>query len=310
MSRINCISISGGKDSTATALLALEHQPPEDLRFLFCDTGHEHELTYAYLGYLENKLDIHIEKLTASFDKQMQTKKKYILDNWADEGVPQEWVDSAADLLDNPTGIPFLDLCILKSIFPSRRMRFCTTYLKIYPLEKYQHALVDEGAWVWAWNGVRRDESAARANLSMFEDMGNDVLKYRPILNWTAEEAFALAKRHGLMPNRLYQMGMSRVGCMPCIYARKSEIAEISRRFPEVADKIEHWEHLVSAASKHGYATFFQTRSRKGGQTSEEMYQSANIRQTIAWAKTARGGQQFNLELEDDSCSSVYGLCE
>ena len=45
MTECNVISISGGKDSTAMGLLALEKNPP-NLRFVFADTGHEHKKTY------------------------------------------------------------------------------------------------------------------------------------------------------------------------------------------------------------------------------------------------------------------------
>ena len=39
------VSISGGKDSTALLLLALERETP-NLEVVFADTGHEHAQTY------------------------------------------------------------------------------------------------------------------------------------------------------------------------------------------------------------------------------------------------------------------------
>lgn len=51
------ISLSGGKDSTALALLAIETKQPDDvLDFVFCDTGNEHPITYSYLEYLDRRL--------------------------------------------------------------------------------------------------------------------------------------------------------------------------------------------------------------------------------------------------------------
>ena len=52
---IDVVGISGGKDSTATALLAFEHleTPP---RYVFCDTGLEAPVTYEYVEYLSEKL--------------------------------------------------------------------------------------------------------------------------------------------------------------------------------------------------------------------------------------------------------------
>lgn len=52
---INVIGISGGKDSTATALYAFENIE-EPLRFVFCDTGLESPITYEYIEYLDGKL--------------------------------------------------------------------------------------------------------------------------------------------------------------------------------------------------------------------------------------------------------------
>lgn len=52
----NIISISGGKDSTATALLAVAMET-ENMQLVFADTGHEHQATYDYVDYLGDKLD-------------------------------------------------------------------------------------------------------------------------------------------------------------------------------------------------------------------------------------------------------------
>ena len=48
------INMSGGKDSTATALLAIEREV--DAIFAFADTGHEHAQTYEYIEYLQDVL--------------------------------------------------------------------------------------------------------------------------------------------------------------------------------------------------------------------------------------------------------------
>ena len=48
---------------------------------------------------------------------------------------------------------------------------------------------------------------------------------------------------------------------MPCINCRKDELLEISKRFPEVIDRIEQWEQAVKQASKLQAATFFAAPS-------------------------------------------------
>lgn len=46
------VSVSGGKDSAATLLLAIERFGIDSLEPIFCDTGNEHAEVYAYLDYL------------------------------------------------------------------------------------------------------------------------------------------------------------------------------------------------------------------------------------------------------------------
>ena len=59
------ISVSGGKDSAATLLIALENCQREHVLPIFCDTGNEHQAVYEYLNYLEQELDIKITRLKA-----------------------------------------------------------------------------------------------------------------------------------------------------------------------------------------------------------------------------------------------------
>lgn len=60
------VSISGGKDSAATACVAIERAERRGhrLRFLWCDTGNEHPSTVDYIGKMEQRLGIQIERLT------------------------------------------------------------------------------------------------------------------------------------------------------------------------------------------------------------------------------------------------------
>ncbi|ETT30700.1 hypothetical protein C161_27388 [Paenibacillus sp. FSL R5-192] len=51
---VNIISLSGGKDSTALWLEALEQGV--EVVPVFADTGNEHHQTYEYVEYLEKQL--------------------------------------------------------------------------------------------------------------------------------------------------------------------------------------------------------------------------------------------------------------
>lgn len=75
---IHVISLSGGKDSLATLLIALERCPRESIRVIFCDTGNEHQDTYDYLGYLEQALGIEVIRLKADFTERIAAKREFI----------------------------------------------------------------------------------------------------------------------------------------------------------------------------------------------------------------------------------------
>lgn len=306
MSIIALVSTSGGKDSTATLLLAIERVPRKDIYPAFADTGNEHDEVYRYLDYLESALSLSIKRLKADFTEDWWRKRDYVDRVWREEGVSPEIVASALEVLNaGPTGNPYLDLCVVKGRFPSRMAQFCTQRLKKEPLSAYAVELMANGP-IESWQGVRRDESANRAKLAEREDTPEGISIYRPILDWTWRDVFAKHREHGIKPNPLYAMGMTRVGCMPCINCKKDELLSIARRFPAQVDRIRKWEQIVSAASKRGSATFFFDE--------ESGVDGRGIHKTVEWAQTERGGKQFDifraLHGEVDECESAYGLCE
>lgn len=311
--RQNIISMSGGKDSTALALLAIERET-ENLRFVFADTGHEHQQTYEYIDYLELALGITIERVKRDFTREMAVRRKNLPERWAKDGVPQHRIDAALEVL-HPTGNPFLDLCLLKGRFPSTRARFCSSELKHVPIGELIVAALDHGE-VYSWQGVRGEESPARAKLPELEEVGGGLWNYRPILHWKWQDVFDMHDKHGIKPNPLYKQGMGRVGCMPCIHCKKSELKQISARFPDEIERVAEWESLVRQASKRGASTFFAAdRTPEGRALTEKgvVTEMPLIHQVVDWSKTTRGGKEYDLFAHEDaelSCSSEYGLCE
>lgn len=318
---LHVVSMSGGKDSTATALVALELHGMDACRFVFADTGNEHAQTYEYaLQYLPSELGIQIDVVRANFSDEFATKRKNLARIAA--GEPESavygkrkfmyaWTPEAAaralELL-HPTGVPFLDLCLVRGGFPSRKRQFCTEYLKRNPLTEYSLGLIEQGHAVESWQGVRADESEARRWLPSYEVLGGGLSIYRPILRWNVADVFDAHRAVGIDPNPLYRQGMSRVGCMPCINAKKAELLEISRRFPEEVERVAEWERLVSQVCRpRSPVSFFHmgTQGHAG--------QGSTIEHVVEWSRTSRGGRQFSLLTdltERTACSSEYGLCE
>lgn len=329
MNPIPLVSISGGKDSTATLLLAIEQHGAANVRAAFADTGNEHEATYDYVRYLAETTGVDVRWIKRDFSEWWWRRRDFVRGVWpekltrptkgedGEEDAPaftpeqaQEIVARALTILDRgPTGNPYLDLCIIKARFPSRRAQFCTQFLKTEPLTEYALDLIEQHGAVESWQGVRAEESPSRAKLPEREDRGGGYTIYRPILRWNVAQVFEIHDKHGINPNPLYRQGMSRVGCMPCINASKDEILEISKRFPEHVARIAEWESLVSITSKRQEASFFPAPS---GDNRGEL-RGADIRSYVEWSKTRRGGREMDwirsLE-EPKACASAYGLCE
>lgn len=310
---IAVVSVSGGKDSAATAKLAVDRYGPDRVRLVFADTGHEHEITLDHINtYIPAALGIPVVTVKADFSADIARKRAYIRDKWPRKGVSAEKVEQALSLL-HPTGIPFLDLCMMKGRFPSRMAQFCTHELKIKPIHAYMRQLIADGYQVESWQGVRRDESRNRRNALEREwSDENGWWIERPIVDWTAEEVFTFLAVNGLEANPLYRMGCSRVGCMLCINSGKDEIANAAARWPHHIDRIRQWEKLVGQICKRGFSTLLHHSDGEGGDA-EFAYQACNIDVMVEWSRTSRGGAQFSLLrtcAAYSGCSSPYGLCE
>lgn len=365
------VSISGGKDSTATACLAIERAQKRDmnLRFLFADTGNEHPLTLEHIDYLGRALGVEIETVRADFTGMFAARREAIARDWPKElrrkqhsqecrdhckrdlsyaervvfrdecacpikispPLPADLIARAVELMQ-PTGNPFLDMAMLHGRFPGSKTRFCTDELKLQPMERVKDPVRFAGTPIVEWIGERADESQARAAKPALEihrcAFRAPSVLYRPIHALTAQDVFAIAKRHGLKPNPLYLMGMSRVGCMPCIMCQKEELRQIALQFPEVIVRIEEWESIVGSVARHAYTALLRrerTELISSFLPTDKVPPDANgmirasIRRAVEWAKTTRGGRNYDLlvhldEVEFDDrgprCASSYGLCE
>jgi 3'-phosphoadenosine 5'-phosphosulfate sulfotransferase (PAPS reductase)/FAD synthetase len=370
------VSVSGGKDSLACYLLALERGRP--FRAVAADADNEHEIWREYVESIPRLTGgPAVEIVKADFSALFPARRDAIRVDWTKERrrkkhsqeckirwaavaefdddaferspeiealsdqaqrlcaeecpihisppVPAEMIEAACEALQ-PSGNAFLDLCMLKGRFPGVKSRFCTDFLKLQPM--IQHVklpLWERGISTIEWIGERAQESPARANKPALQRIrqpggiaGVSTFLYRPIHQLKHEDVFAIAKRHGIPPNPLYLQGMGRVGCMPCIMAKKGELRKIAQRFPHHIDRIERWEGIVAKVSRRSLgepaSTFFAAKMVPG----EGDYR-ANIRAAVAWARTGRGGWNYDLliaaelaEADEDGlqCDSEYGLCE
>lgn len=304
---------------TARRVICWHWRGGEPFRAVFADTGNEHEITLDYVRNLAHATGgPEVQIVKADFSQRIAMRRMRLEmmrdsgqyeDGWNAEKVERVLTHLA------PTGVPFVDLAIWKGRFASTKARFCSVELKREAIKRQSTLPAIEEAVaaggtpydVVQWVGVRRDESRARADALEWEiePIGNRI--YRPLVDWTKQQCFDLLARHGVEPNPLYKLGCGRVGCMPCIMARKAEIREIATRWPEHIDKIREWERLVRLCSKRGESTFFEAAKTPGITDTR-----SNIDAVVEWSKTGRGGVQYSMDalMEPPACSSLYGLCE
>lgn len=199
------VNISGGKDSTAVACLMAERMQRRDFgnrppRFIFADTGNEHELTLQHIAYLARTLGVTIETVRADFAPLFARRRESIQRDWPHERrwkkhskaclvlqradlkhaekavlreqcdcplqvsppVPAHLIASAVELMQ-PSGNPFLDMAMLHGRFPGSKSRFCTEELKLQPMQQVHDLVRMAGTPIIVWLGERADESEARA---------------------------------------------------------------------------------------------------------------------------------------------------
>jgi 3'-phosphoadenosine 5'-phosphosulfate sulfotransferase (PAPS reductase)/FAD synthetase len=297
------VGFSGGKDSLASLIWAIDLYGLKNVEAVFCDTKWEHELTYRHIEEVTQKLGVKLITLTT-------------------------------DKFDG-----FLGMVEKKGRFPSTKARFCTEELKTKPMIDYvlsqtEHCIIIQG--------IRSDESFSRSLMKdacryfryYFEPYGKDkngkdkyhtyrkkdIKKWcslyaddviRPCFNWTAQQVIDYILTNGLKPNPLYYMGMSRVGCMPCIMAKHGEIKEISKRFPD------HIEKIKQAEIKYGSSMFGPDKipdrfcsnevlNKKG-----ETVKFPNIEDVVKYVNRNDNNEiDFKEPGGDHSCMSFYGICE
>lgn len=243
-----------------------------------------------------------IQLVQADLSGRFPARRRYIAKHWPGKGVPQATIDRALAALQ-PTGNPFLDACLLASGFPSVTRRFCTRQLKVEPVrEQVYRPIWDKGGDVVSWQGIRADESRSRASLPRWQDIGfHDV--FRPLLHWTVTDVWKRHRRHNIEPNPLYGQGQSRVGCLPCIMARKGELRNIAQRYPAHIERIREWEALVrQVARSPDYNGSFFTPHERGG---------VGIEAAVRWSGATQGDLLVPTVQEPllDSCAT-WGACE
>ena len=201
------LGISGGKDSAALAVYMSQKFPDLDLEYFFTDTGEELPEVYAYLTKLEGYLGKQIVRLNPSRNFQHHLK------------MYGYWL-------------------------PSAKQRWCTSKLKIKPLEDWIKPDLDKGIKITSYVAIRFDEKFREGHQSKHE---NYTVKL-PFMDGKIDRkgVYDLLSNTGLgVPD--YCQWRSRSGCTFCFFQRKIEWVRLKERHPDAFEFAKHLEHLSSS---------------------------------------------------------------
>ena len=281
------VSFSGGKDSHACLIEAVNKYGKDKVEAVFCDTGWEHPDTYTHIKYVVDSLGVKLTTLKSEYD--------------------------------------FLKLAEKKKRFPSTKARFCTEELKIKPMIDWVISQKDSTIIIQGIRSGESAARAAMEYECMyfkhyFQPLANgkkysyrkkeiiewckkyDASVLRPIKDWSAQQVIDCILNAGHKPNPLYYKGFARVGCFPCIMCRKNEILNIVKNEKDMLERLKNAEKTI------GYS-FFPPQYIPEYACSNGKYPTIMDVEKYVLSKNATL-DMFEPE-EGYSCMSLFhGLCE
>lgn len=206
---------SGGKDSTVALHLSLKIDP--NIPVIFVDSGLEHPLTYSYIDYLANELNLNllVKKANQSF---WEVGEKY---GWPIFGK------SVASNVERAvrSGNIRQQLSHLENILSRSGARIsarCAKYLREDPSKEIERNLCTTLKIV----GLRADESRHRVRLwadygdlyyiKRYYGRNKGIWKVNPIVTWTERDVWEYHEKYKLKFCQIYKLGYPRNGCWSC----------------------------------------------------------------------------------------------
>lgn len=309
------VSISGGKDSTATYLHLLETGFLENWEArggkvvrVFADTGWELPETYAYIERLERTIGkIHrVAVWVPGPDESKPEGFDFLAPMWksTDKRMAADRHAMAKSFeLRLGRYSPMVRLICHWAWFPMTKNRWCTDNTKKLPLVAYLQQLDSPVNVV----GVRAEESRARAGYKTLEWSDDwDCWMWRPIKHFTLADVVSIHKRYGISPNALYLQGTgaARVGCAPCVNSNKANLSWLAGHHMDRLDLLGDLEKALDAVTGKTHTWF-------AGKNGDGEFEGWPVETAIEWAYTARGGRQHVLfRGEDEPGCTQWGLCE
>lgn len=320
---------SGGKDSQAALLWAIEKFGLKKIIATFCDVKWEAAVTYSHINYVFEKSKVAYRILSS---------KKY-------DGM--------------------VDLARKRGRFPSTTARFCTEELKIYPMVDFILTLNDH---IIVVDGIRADESEKRSKMQpscryfkyYFEpyqtntmivenflklknnpslaqrkkyekavkrlELGKEDPKFftyrkkeviewcskyaddlfRPFFHNSADDVLSFSISRGYNVNPRYFQGYSRVGCDPCIMEGIEELTITVKNEPDTVQKVKD-------AEKEANSSFFppdKIPKRYHSKKDKNGKSYPTMEDVERYIKDKNATPDMFYEDPVFKCKSVYNICE
>jgi len=218
----NIISFSGGKDSTAMALLMLENNIPIHSVVAF-DTGWEFPAMYDHWKLFEAKTGLKVEIL----------KPKWAFDYWMFERP-----------ITARKGPNKGKIHRIGNGWPSPTRRWCTRE-KVCQIEKFKKTIDNAISCI----GIARDEQHRARSVKS---------KRYPLIEWgiTEKQALKICRNYGFEWDGLYDV-FDHVSCYCCPLQKLGGLRLLRRYYPEQWGQMLEWDAVVPEHNRgfKGYKT-------------------------------------------------------
>lgn len=152
------------------------------------------------------------------------------------------------EVISRPQG-DLLQQVEARGMWPSSAQRYCTSDHKRGQVSKVVTKLTDEiraqkgndyKVKILNIMGIRAEESNERAKKNPFEfdsrlsNGKRSVWNYFPIFDWTVAQVWERIRESGVQHHPAYDLGMTRLSCVFCVLAKKSDLIIAAKNNPEL----------------------------------------------------------------------------
>lgn len=231
------VSVSGGKDSAALMQFAVDNYPKAKLICVHAKIDIDWKETVPVVEAQCKHFDLPLV-IVSAVDKN---------------GDPAGFLSKlTGQRKDSKTGE------MKEYQFPSMGQRWCTSTLKVGPIDKFVRTLKGN---ILVLIGERREESSQRSKLEAWRPdennskAGRQVVKFSPILDLKEDDVWFIINAGKIPTHPCYGWGVSRASCAICIFSSNKEIQLAAKHAPEIVAKYIEAEKKIQHTFRYKPAT-------------------------------------------------------